>query len=139
FSGLRTGRASPNLLDNITVDAYGSPMPLIQVANINVPEPRLLTVSVWDKAMVKAVEKAIQISGLGLNPQSDGQLIRIPMPELSQERRQELTKIAGKAAEQTRIAIRNVRRDGMDFVKKQEKDGNISKDALTREEEGIQK
>lgn len=139
FAGLRTGRASPNLLDSVTVDAYGSQMHLNQVANINVPEPRLITVSVWDKSMVKAVEKAIRDAGLGLNPQADGQLVRVPLPELSQERRAELVKIAGKTTENTRIAIRNIRRDGMDFAKKQEKDGKISKDEHTRQEEAIQK
>jgi ribosome recycling factor len=139
FAGLRTGRASPNLLDSVMVDAYGSPMPLNQVANISVPEPRLITVSVWDKSMVKAVEKAIQTSGLGLNPASDGQLVRVPLPELSQERRQELVKFAGKTAENTRIAIRNIRRDGMDFAKKQEKDGKISKDEHEKQSGIIQK
>jgi ribosome recycling factor len=139
FTGLRTGRASPNLLDSVTVEAYGSPMPLNQVANVNVPEPRLITVSVWDKSMVKAVEKAIQTAGLGLNPAADGQMIRVPLPELSQERRQELVKFAGKTAENTRIAIRNVRRDGMDFAKKQEKDGKISKDEHEKQSAAIQK
>ncbi len=139
FAGLRTGRASPNLLDTVTVEAYGSQMPLLQVANINVPEPRLITVSVWDKTMVKGVEKAIRDAGLGLNPMADGQLVRVPLPELSQERRTELTKIAGKTAEGTRIAIRNIRRDGMDFAKKQEKDGKISKDEHEKQETAIQK
>ena len=128
FGGLRTGRASASLLEPITVDAYGSPTPLNQVANINVPEARMLTVQVWDKTMVQSVEKAIRDSGLGLNPATDGQLIRLPIPELNEERRQELGKIAGKYAEEGRIAVRNVRRHGMDELKKMEKDGDISQD-----------
>ena len=128
FGGLRTGRASTALLDPITVDAYGSKMPLNQVGTVGVPEPRLLTVQVWDKAMVSAVEKAIRESDLGLNPSSDGQLVRIPIPELSEERRRELTKVAGRYAEQAKIAVRNVRRDGMDALKKMERDGEISQD-----------
>lgn len=119
FSGLRTGRASANLLDTVHVDAYGSSTPLNQVGNISVPEARLLTVQVWDASLVKAVEKAIRDAGLGLNPQPDGQLIRVPVPELSQERRVELAKIAGKYAESARVAVRNVRRDAMDALKKQ--------------------
>jgi ribosome recycling factor len=118
FSGLRTGRASTNLLDNIQVEAYGNAMPLNQVGTVGVPEPRLLTVQVWDKGMVKSVEKAIRDAGLGLNPQPDGQLVRVPVPELSTERRQELTKIAAKYAEGARVAVRNVRRDAMDAIKK---------------------
>ena len=128
FGGLRTGRASASLLEPITVDAYGSPTPLNQVANINVPEARMLTVQVWDKTMVQSVEKAIRDSGLGLNPATDGQLIRLPIPELNEERRAELSKIAGKYAEECRIAVRNVRRHGMDDLKKMEKDGDISQD-----------
>jgi len=128
FGGLRTGRASASLLDPVTVDAYGSSMPLNQVANVSVPEPRLITVSVWDRSMVKAVEKAIRDCGLGLNPQSDGQTIRVPIPELNQERRQELAKVAAKYAEQARVAVRNVRRDGMDTLKKMLKDGELSED-----------
>jgi ribosome recycling factor len=128
FSGLRTGRASANLLDGITVDAYGSQMLLNQVGTITSPEPRMLAVQVWDKGMIKAVEKAIRESSLGLNPMGDGQTIRVPMPELSQERRQELAKIAAKYGEQGRIAIRNIRRDGMDLLKKLEKDKEISED-----------
>jgi ribosome recycling factor len=118
FGGLRTGRASTSLLDNIQVEAYGSNMPLSQVGTVGVPEPRLLTVQVWDGGLVKAVEKAIRDAGLGLNPQPDGQLVRVPVPELSQERRLELAKIAGKYAEQARIAVRNVRRDSLDELKK---------------------
>jgi ribosome recycling factor len=108
--------------------AYGSPMPLNQVGTVNVPEPRMITVQVWDRSLVSAVEKGIRDAGLGLNPASDGTLVRVPIPELSQERRQELTKIAHKYAEQARVAVRNVRRDGMDFLKKLEKDGKISQD-----------
>ncbi|WP_119678337.1 ribosome recycling factor [Indioceanicola profundi] len=128
YGGLRTGRASASLLDPVTVEAYGSAMPLNQVANVSVPEPRLITVSVWDRSMVKAVEKAIRDAGLGLNPQSDGQTIRVPIPELNQERRQELAKVAAKYAEQARVAVRNVRRDGMDTLKKMLKDGDLSED-----------
>lgn len=128
FAGLRTGRASANLLDPITVEIYGQVMPLNQVGTINVPEPRMLTVQVWDKAAVIHVDKAIRQAGLGLNPQADGQLIRIPIPELNQERRKELAKLASKYAEQARVAVRNVRRDGMDNLKKLEKDGKISQD-----------
>lgn len=128
YGGLRTGRASASLLDPVTVEAYGSAMPLNQIANVSVPEPRLITVSVWDRGMVKAVEKAIRDAGLGLNPQSDGQTIRVPIPELNQERRQELAKVAAKYAEQARVAVRNVRRDGMDVLKKMLKDGDLSED-----------
>lgn len=128
FGGLRTGRASPSLLEPIMVDAYGAMMPMNQVGTIGVPEPRLLTVQVWDGSLVKAVEKAIMNAGLGLNPQPDGGLIRVPIPELNEERRKELSKVAGKYAEQARIATRNVRRDGMDRLKKMEKDGDISQD-----------
>lgn len=128
FTGLRTGRASVNLLDPVQVQAYGSTMPLNQVGTVSVPEPRMITVQVWDKGMVSAVEKAIRDAGLGLNPASDGTTVRVPLPELSQERRQELTKVAHKYAEQGRVAVRNVRRDGMDFLKKQEKDNKITED-----------
>lgn len=128
FAGLRTGRASISLLEPITVDAYGSSMPLNQVGTIGVPEPRMITVQVWDRSLVSAVEKAIRDSGLGLNPASDGQLVRVPIPPLSEERRVELSKIAGKYAEQARVAARNVRRDGMETLKTMEKDGEISED-----------
>ena len=128
FAGLRTGRASPSLLEPITVDAYGAAMPMNQVGTISVPEPRMLTVQVWDRSLAKAVEKAIRDSGLGLNPQPDGQLIRVPIPELNEERRRDLTKIASKYGEQARVAVRNVRRDGMDMLKRQEKEGEISQD-----------
>jgi ribosome recycling factor len=128
FAGLRTGRASMSLLEPIMVDAYGASMPLNQVATIGVPEPRMITVQVWDRSLASAVEKAVRDSGLGLNPASDGQLIRVPIPPLSEERRVEITKIAGKYAEQARIAVRNVRRDGMETLKRMEKDGEISED-----------
>jgi ribosome recycling factor len=128
FSGLRTGRASASLLEPITVDAYGAKMPLTQVANISVPEPRTITVSVWDQSQVAAVEKAIRESDLGLNPNVEGATLRINIPELNEERRTELTKVAAKYAEQARVAARNVRRDGMDTLKKMEKDGDIGKD-----------
>ncbi|MBG51944.1 MAG: ribosome recycling factor [Alphaproteobacteria bacterium] len=128
FGGLRTGRASAGLLEPIQVDAYGSMMPLDQVGTISVPESRMITVQVWDKSLVGPTEKAIRTSGLGLNPSTDGQLLRIPIPELNEERRQELTKIAAKYAEEGRIAVRNVRRDGMDELKQLEKDGSMSKD-----------
>jgi len=139
FAGLRTGRASAHLLDKVVVKAYGSDMPLNQVGNVNVPEPRLISVQVWDRGLVVAVEKAIREAGLGLNPVTDGQLVRIPIPELSQERRQELTKIAHKYAEQARVAIRNVRRDGMDALKKMEKDGKISQDDHRHRSDEVQK
>lgn len=128
FQGLRTGRASTALLDPVTVEAYGAQMPLTQVGTVGVPEPRMLTVQVWDKSMAGAAEKAIRDSGLGLNPMRDGQLIRIPIPELSGERRQELTKVASRYAEQARVAVRNLRREAMDGLKKAEKDGDISQD-----------
>ena len=128
FAGLRTGRASIGLLEPVMVDVYGAQMPLNQVGTIGVPEPRLLTVQVWDKTVVASVDKAIRASGLGLNPAADGQLIRIPIPELTEERRIEMVKIAHKYAEQARIAVRNVRRDGMENLKKMEKDGEMSED-----------
>lgn len=128
FAGLRTGRASASLLEPIMVAAYGSKMPLSQVATIGVPESRLLTVQVWDKDLVKQVERAILEADLGLNPQTEGQLIRIPIPDLNEERRHELSRIAGKYGEQARVAVRNVRRDGMDNLKRMEKAGDISQD-----------
>ncbi len=139
FGGLRTGRASTNLLDTIQIDAYGSMVPLNQVGNVTAPEPRLLNVSVWDKSMVKAVEKAIRESDLGLNPAVDGQTIRVPLPPLSEERRKEMVKIAGKYAEAAKVAIRNVRRDGNDELKKQKNDGAISEDEQRKQEGLIQK
>lgn len=139
FTGLRTGRASTALLDNLTVDAYGSKMPMNQVGSISVPEPRMLTVQVWDNSLIKEAEKAIRESDLGLNPQTEGNLIRVPLPELSEERRIELTKVAAKFGEQARVAVRNVRRDGMDTLKKNEKDKEISKDEHRDRGEDIQK
>ncbi|MFC1672831.1 ribosome recycling factor [Pseudomonadota bacterium] len=139
FSGLRTGRASTSLLDTITVDAYGAAMPLNQVGTVGVPEPRMLTVQVWDKGMVKSVEKAIMDSGLGLNPQADGQLVRIPIPPLNEERRKELAKVAGKYTEEARIAVRNVRRHAMDELKKAEKDNEISEDEMHQYSDEVQK
>jgi len=138
FGGLRTGRASPSLLDPVMVESYGSTVPLNQVANVSVPEPRMITVQVWDKSQLKAVEKAIRDAGLGLNPQADGQTIRVPIPALNQERRQELQKVAGKYAEQARISVRNVRRDGMDVLKKLEKDGHVSQDEQRQHEKELQ-
>jgi len=139
FAGLRTGRASAHLLDQIKVQAYGSTMPLNQVGTVNVPEPRMITVQVWDRGLVREVEKSIRDAGLGLNPASDGQLVRVPIPELSEERRTELSKIAHKYAEQARVAVRNVRRDGMEFLKKQEKDGKISEDEHRKLHDEVQK
>ena len=128
FGGLRTGRASTSLLEPLTVMAYGQSMPMNQVGTISVPEPRLLTIQVWDKEHVTAVEKAIRESDLGLNPSSEGQLLRIPIPPLSEERRVELTKIAGRYAEEAKVAVRNVRRHTMDNLKKYEKEGELSQD-----------
>lgn len=139
FAGLRTGRASTALLENVTVDAYGAKMPINQVASVSVPEPRMLTVQVWDNGLTKEVEKTIRESDLGLNPQTEGNLIRVPLPELSEERRIELTKVAAKYGEQARVAVRNVRRDGMDTLKKNEKDGDISQDEQRTRGEEIQK
>ena len=139
FAGLRTGRASAALLEPITVDAYGSKMPLNQVGTVGVPEPRMLTVQVWDTGLVGAVDKSIRDSGLGLNPQTEGNLVRVPIPELTEERRVELTKIANKYAEQARVAARNVRRDGMDTLKRMEKDGEISQDDQRQWSQDIQK
>ncbi|MBT5564159.1 MAG: ribosome recycling factor [Rhodospirillaceae bacterium] len=139
FSGLRTGRASVGLLDPIMVDAYGSKMPLNQVASVAAPEARMLTVQVWDKGQAKAVEKAIRESNLGLNPAVDGQLLRVPIPPLNEERREELKKVAGKYAEDGKIAVRNVRRDGNDQLKKMEKDGDISEDEGHQYHDEVQK
>lgn len=138
FAGLRTGRAHASLLDPVQVEAYGQSMPLSQVGTVGVPEPRMLTVTVWDKSMVKAVEKSIRDSGLGLNPSPDGQTIRVPIPPLNEERRQELTKIASKYSEAARVAVRNVRRDGNDTLKKMEKDGVITQDEHRQHQTDIQ-
>lgn len=135
FSGLRTGRASVNLLDPVQIDMYGSKMPINQVGTVNVPEPRLLTVQVWDGSAIKQVEKGIRDAGLGLNPQVDGTTIRIPIPDLNEERRTELTKVAGKYAETARVAVRNVRRDGMDAIKKSDE----SEDEQKRLSDEVQK
>ena len=139
FAGLRTGRANPAILEPVMVEAYGNPMPLNQVGTISAPEPRLLTVQVWDRGLAKAVDKAIRDGGLGLNPQLDGQLVRIPIPELNEERRRELAKLAAKYAEQARVAVRNVRRDGMDHLKRLEKDHAISEDQHRRLSDELQK
>ena len=139
LGGLRTGRASASMLDPVMVEAYGQHMPLSQVATVSVPEARMLSVQVWDKGQVKFVEKAIREAGLGLNPQVDGTLIRLPIPELNAERRAELAKVAGKYAEAARVAVRNVRREGMDAAKKMEKDGDFSQDAAKQRSEEIQK
>tara|TARA_B100000686_G_C16716691_1_gene932480 strand:+ start:133 stop:690 length:558 start_codon:yes stop_codon:yes gene_type:complete len=139
FSGLRTGRASASLLDRIMVEAYGSQMPMNQVGTVSIPEARLLTVQVWDQGLIKAVEKSIVESELGLNPQTEGNLIRIPIPDLSEERRIELKKVAGRYAEQAKVAVRNVRRDGMDTLKQMERDGEISQDEQKIQSEDIQK
>ena len=128
LAGLRTGRASPSLLEPVTVEAYGSRMPLNQVATVTVPEARMLSVQVWDRSMAGAVEKAIRNSGLGLNPAAEGAVIRVPLPELNEERRRDLTKVAHNYAEAARVAVRHIRRDGMDLLKKLEKDGKMSED-----------
>jgi len=137
--GLRTGRASTNLLDPITVEVYGAHMPLNQVATVSAPEPRLLTVQVWDRSNVGPVEKAIRSAGLGLNPVTDGQMVRLPIPDLTEERRKELAKLVGQYAEKARIAARNVRRDGMDALKQDEKKHEISEDERKRLEAEVQK
>lgn len=128
FASLRTGRASASMLDPVIVEAYGSPTPINQVGTINVPEPRMVVINVWDKSLVNAVDKAIRNSGLGINPQMDGTILRLPIPELNEERRRELAKVAGHYAEQARVAVRNVRRDGMDQLKKAKADGMAEDD-----------
>jgi len=139
FAGLRTGRASAGLLDPIKVDAYGALTPINQLGNVSVPEPRMITLQVWDKSMVGAVDKAIRNSGIGLNPVMEGQLLRIPIPPLNEERRAEIAKLAGSYAEHARVAVRNVRRDGMDALKKMEKDGDLSEDEQKAFSEDVQK
>lgn len=139
LGGLRTGRASASLLDPIQVDAYGALMPLNQVATVSVPEPRMLSVQVWDRSMVMAVDKAIRESSLGLNPQTEGQIVRIRIPELNEQRRKELVKVAHKYAEESRVAARHVRRDGLDLLKKLEKDGKMSEDDAARQSDQVQK
>ena len=139
LAGLRTGRASAALLDPVKVEAYGNTVPINQVGTISTPEARMLTVQVWDKSLAKAVDKAIRDAGLGLNPQMDGQLLRIPLPELNQERRKELSKLASKYAEAARVAVRNVRRDGMELLKKLEKDHKIGQDEHHTKGDELQK
>ena len=139
LGGLRTGRASASMLEPVQVEAYGSHMPLNQLATVSVPEPRLLSVQVWDKSMVHAVEKAIRDSDLGLNPLTEGQVIRLRIPEMTEQRRKEMAKVAHKYAEEARIAIRHVRRDGIDLLKKLKKDGVMSEDDERRHEQEVQK
>lgn len=139
FSGLRTGRANASMLDPVMVEVYGTQMPINQVATISVPESRMLSVQVWDAGNVSAVEKAIRNSGLGLNPMTEGTTLRVPVPDLNEERRRELSRVAAKYAEQARIAVRNVRRDGMDRIKALEKDGEIGKDDSKTLSEKVQK
>jgi ribosome recycling factor len=139
LGGLRTGRASTALLDPIQVDVYGANMPLNQVATVSVPEPRMLSVQVWDRSNMSSVEKAIRSAGLGINPITDGQMIRLPIPDLTEERRKELAKLASQYAEKARVAVRNVRRDGMDALKSDEKKHEISEDERKRSETDIQK
>ena len=139
MGGLRTGRASAALLDPVKVEAYGNTVPIAQVGTISTPEARMITVQVWDKGLAKAVDKAIRDAGLGLNPQMDGQLLRIPLPELNQERRKELSKLAAKYAEAARVAVRNVRRDGMELLKKLEKDHKIGQDEHHTKGDELQK
>ncbi len=139
LASLRTGRASANLLDPVQVKAYGTEMPLNQVATVTVPEPRMISVSVWDKSMVGAVDRAIREANLGFNPIMDGTNLRIPLPELNEQRRKELVKIAHGYAENARVAVRHVRRDGMDFLKKAEKDGDISEDDHRKQADQVQK
>jgi len=138
FGGLRTGRASSSLLEPVTVGAYGGTVPLNQLANISVPEPRMITVQVWDRAMVKAVDKAIREAGLGLNPQTEGQTIRVPIPDLNEERRRELTRVTAKYAEQARVSVRNIRRDGVELLRRQEKDAEISQDQQRKLQQEVQ-
>ena len=139
FIGLRAGRANPAMLEPIMVDAYGSKMPLNQVGNVSAPESRLLTVSVWDASMAPAVEKAIRESDLGLNPMAEGGLIRVPIPDLSEERRKDMVKVAGRYAEACKVAMRNIRRDGIETARKAEKDGLISEDERHQQEGEVQK
>ena len=138
FGGLRTGRASASLLEPVTVSAYGGTLPINQLANVSVPEPRMITVQVWDRAMVKAVDKAIREAGLGLNPQTEGQVIRVPIPDLNEERRRELTRVSAKYAEQARVSVRNVRRDGIEMLRRREKGAEISQDEQRKLQHEIQ-
>jgi ribosome recycling factor len=138
LTGLRTGRASASLLEPVTVEAYGGRMPLNQVATVTVPEARMLSVQVWDRSLAGAVEKAIRNSGLGLNPAAEGTVIRVPLPELNEERRRELTKVAHNYAEAARVAVRHIRRDGMDHLKKLEKDGDLAQDESRKLSDQVQ-
>ena len=138
FGGLRTGRANAGLLEPVMVEAYGSTMPLSGVGSVSVPEPRLITVSVWDKALVIPTEKAIRAAGLGLNPVTDGQMLRIPIPPLTEERRRDLAKLAGKYAAQQKVAVRNVRREAMEDLKKAEKAGSSSEDEVKKAGDEVQ-
>lgn len=139
LGSLRTGRASPQLLDPIQADAYGAATPISQLATVSVPEPRLLSVQVWDRSLVGPVEKAIRESDLGLNPQTEGQIIRLRIPEMNEQRRKEMVKVAHKYAEEAKVAVRHVRRDGLDTLKKLEKDGDISEDDGKRQADQVQK
>src|SRR5690554_3650420 len=139
LAGLRTGRASASLLEPVTVEAYGSRMPLNQVATVSVPEPRMLSVQVWDRSMAGAVEKAIRESSLGLNPMGEGAIVRVPLPELNEERRRELSKVAHQYAEQARVAVRHVRRDGIELLRKLEKDGDMGQDDARTNTDKVQK
>jgi len=138
FGGLRTGRASASLLDPVMVPAYGNPMPLSQLGTVSVPEPRMIVVQIWDRAVAKAADKAIREAGLGLNPMTEGQTIRVPIPDLTEERRRELTRVAAKYAEAARVAVRNVRRDGLEGLKRQEKDGKVSQDQHRKLQHDVQ-
>lgn len=139
YAGLRTGRASAGLVEPILIDAYGARMPVSQLATVGVPEPRLITVQVWDKSLAKAVTTGIRDSGLGLNPIAEGQLVRVPIPELTEERRRELARVAHKYAEDARVAVRNVRRDGMDTLKRLERAGDMSRDEQKRHADDVQR
>jgi len=138
FGGLRTGRASASLLEPVMVEAYGGTVPLNQVASVNVPEPRMITVQVWDRGVVKAVDRAIREAGLGLNPQTEGQVMRVPIPELNEERRRELTRVAARYAEQARVSVRNVRRDGIEVLRRLEKDSELSQDEQRKLQHDVQ-
>jgi len=138
FAGIRTGRASASMLDPVMVEVYGQNMPITQVGTVSAPEPRMVTVQVWDKGAVKSVEKAIREAGLGVNPQVDGALIRVPLPDLSEDRRKELTRVTAKYAEQARISVRNVRRDGLELLKKKEKDKELSQDQHRKLDKDVQ-
>ena len=139
FAGVRTGKASPALLDTVRVEAYGSQMPLNQVGTVSAPEPRLLTIQPWDRSLVKAIERALQESDLGLNPSNDGNLIRIPIPALTEERRREYVKLLHKMAEEARVSVRQARKDANDEIKQRQKDGELSEDETRREQDDVQK